>query len=61
MATHSSMVPCEIPRTEETGGYSPWGHKESDVTKHSTFSSSSLLEFRNSILFVSLACIKMSV
>ena len=52
----------ENPRGQKSlAGYSPWSHKESDVTKHSTFSSSSLLEFRNSILCVSLACIKMSV
>ena len=29
MATHS----WEIPWTEEPGGYSPWGHKESDTTE----------------------------
>ena len=27
MATHSSVLAWEIPWTEETGGYSPWGHK----------------------------------
>ena len=30
MATHSSVLAWEIPRTEE--GYSPWGCKESDMT-----------------------------
>ena len=34
MATHSSILAGEIPRTEESGGYSPWGRKESDTTKH---------------------------
>ena len=29
MATHSSILAWEIPRTEEPGNYSPWGHKES--------------------------------
>ena len=29
MATHSSVLAWEIPRT----GYSPWGHKESDTTE----------------------------
>ena len=37
MATHSSISAWRIPWTEESGGYSPWDHKESDmteVTKH---------------------------
>ena len=33
MATHSSILSWRIPQTEEPGGYSPWGHKESDMTK----------------------------
>ena len=34
MATHSSVLAWEIPRMEESGvGYSPWGHKESDMTE----------------------------
>ena len=33
MATHSSILAWRIPWTEEPGGYSPWGHKESDTTK----------------------------
>ena len=33
MAAHSSILAWRIPRTEEPGGYSPWGHKELDVTK----------------------------
>ena len=33
MATHSSILAWEIPWTEEPGGYSPWGHKESDMTE----------------------------
>ena len=32
MATHSSLLAWEIPRTEELAGYSPWGHKESAMT-----------------------------
>ena len=32
MAIHSRIVAWEIPWTEERGGYSPWGRKESDVT-----------------------------
>ena len=27
MTTHSSVLAWEIPWTEKTGGYSPWGHK----------------------------------
>ena len=37
MATHCSILAWEIPRTEEPGGYSPWGCKESDITKQLTF------------------------
>ena len=33
MATHCSILAWRIPRTEEPGGYSPWGHRESDMTK----------------------------
>ena len=33
MATHSSILAWEIPWTEEPGGYSSWGDKESDVTQ----------------------------
>ena len=33
MATHSSILAWRIPWTEEPGGYSPWGHKESDATE----------------------------
>ena len=27
MATHSSILACETPWTEEPGGYNPWIHK----------------------------------
>ena len=36
MATHSSILVCRIPWTEEPGGYSPCGHKESDTTEQLT-------------------------
>ena len=37
MATHSSILACKIPWTEEPGGlYSPWGHKEWDPTERLT-------------------------
>ena len=32
MATHSSTLAWEIPWTEDSGGYSPWGHKELGMT-----------------------------
>ena len=33
-ATYSSILAWRIPSTEEPGGlYSPWGHKESDMTE----------------------------
>ena len=33
VATHSSILAWEIPLTEEPGGYSPWSHKELDMTE----------------------------
>ena len=33
METHSSILAWRTPRREEPGGYSPWGHKESDTTE----------------------------
>ena len=33
MATHSSILAWRIPWTEEPGGHSPWGRKESDTTE----------------------------
>ena len=33
MATHSSVLAWRIPWTEEPGGYSPWGRKESDTAE----------------------------
>ena len=37
-ATHSSILAWRIPWTEEPGGYSPWGHKESHTTEQLTLS-----------------------
>ena len=43
MATHSCVLAWGIPWTEELAGYSPQGHKESDMTEqeaqHSTWQS----------------------
>ena len=33
MATHSSILAWRIPWTEEYGGYSSWGQKESDMNE----------------------------
>ena len=33
MAAHSSILAWRIPWKEESGGYSPWGHKESDTNE----------------------------
>ena len=33
MATHSSILTWKIQWTEDPGGCSPWGHKESDKTE----------------------------
>ena len=33
MATHSSILAWRIPWTEESGGLSPWGHKELNTTE----------------------------
>ena len=37
MATHSSTLAWKIPWTEELVGYSPRGHKESDMTEQLHF------------------------
>ena len=34
MVTCSSIPAGLIPQTEEPGRYSPWDHKESDMTEH---------------------------
>ena len=36
MITHTSILAWRIPWTEEPVGYSPWGHKELDMTEHRT-------------------------
>ena len=33
MATHSSILACGFPLTEEAMDYSPWGCKELDTTE----------------------------
>ena len=46
MATHSNILAWRILWTEEPGGYSPWGCKESDTTERLN-SSSSRNEFKS--------------
>ena len=38
MATHSSTLAWKIPGQRSLVGYSPWGHKESDMTERLHFS-----------------------
>ena len=38
IATHSSTLAWRIPWTESLADYSPWGHKESDMTERLTLS-----------------------
>ena len=33
MALHSSILVSRILWAEEPGGYSPWGHRETDTTE----------------------------
>ena len=58
LATHSSILACSIPWTEEPGAlHSPWGHKESDRTERLTFTffhvevGSLYVHFLESVLF----------
>ena len=34
MATHSSVLAWNVHGQRSLAGYSPWGHKESDMTEH---------------------------
>ena len=43
MATHSSILACRIPWTEEPGGLQSTGCKESDTTEQLTLSLTTLL------------------
>ena len=38
MATRSSFLAWRIPCTEDLVGYSPWSHKESDITEQLSLS-----------------------
>ena len=43
MATHCSILAGKIPWTEEPAGYSPRGHKESDMPERLSSSSSVII------------------
>ena len=47
MVTHSSILTGKSHGQRSLAGYSPWGHKESDMTEHSLNESllQKLLEF----------------
>ena len=54
MATHACILAWRIPWTEEAGGYSPWGYRDSDITEQLTattaascFPTEKGLEFEN--------------
>ena len=36
LAMHPSILAWRIPQTEESRGFSPWGHKELDMTEQLT-------------------------
>ena len=38
-AAHSSFLAWKTPRAEEPAGYSPWDHKELDISEQLTLSS----------------------
>ena len=53
MATHSSILTWRIPWTEEPGGYSPRGHKESDTTEATGHASTQIsLEFISLMIYL---------
>ena len=45
ITTHSNILTWRILWTEEPGGYSPWGRKESDTTERLTHTQSLLYFF----------------
>ena len=51
MTIHSSILAWKIPWTRSLAGYSPWGHRESDMTKHA-HTGKSLEIFWSSHLFM---------
>ena len=51
MATHSSILAGEFHGQRSLEGYSPWGHKESDMTERLTLSHFHCL-LRNKTAFI---------
>ena len=54
MATHSSILAWRIPWMRSLAGYSPWGRKESDMTKQLThnFTYAHYMPFLHSVAFL---------
>ena len=53
MAIHSSILAWRIPWTEESGGLSPWGCKESDTTEATSHTSQLYIMIMNAVIAVS--------
>ena len=51
-ATYSSSLAWKIPWMEESGSYSPWGHKESDTTERLSFFSFKIEEKEEVCMFI---------
>ena len=48
MATHSSIVAWKVPRTEgNRPGYSPWSHKELDMTEQLNITAEIMTSHKN--------------
>ena len=50
MATHYSILAWRIPWTEEPGGCSPWGCKESDMNEQVTLSLSFTIDSKSQLI-----------
>ena len=45
MATHSSILPKKSHGQKSLAGYSPWGHKESNMIDHTRISTTYVIKF----------------
>ena len=52
MTTHSSILACEIPWTECSGGYSPKGCKELDTTEAAEQAFTQGNEYYHSLVYI---------
>ena len=53
MATPSNTLAWRIPGQRSLAGYSPWGHKESDMTEQPTFHFHSFIESTEVVKWIS--------